>query len=207
VAEPRAPEPENAADGAVQGDPDLSGVPSLYRTAWGVYLVMAIGAVLWLGAGRGALPLDLFLVPASIGRDLLWGVGACLVLLVLWAGAAALLAGPRRLERLMAEMLGPLDGSEVVALALISGFAEEIFFRGAMQQSWGLWPTVGVFALLHTGPGRAFLWWTGFAAIAGALFGWLVIHRGTLLPAIVAHVLVNAINLQRLRRLHVADSA
>lgn len=172
--------------------------PSLYKSAWILYQVLAVGAVLWLGARHGALPLEIFLVPARVPADLAWGLGAGVVLLGLWKGAATILPGARRLEEAMRQLIGRLDASEALALALISGFAEEIFFRGAMQQSWGFWPTVICFALLHTGPGRVFLWWTAFAAVAGILFGWLVTFRGTLLPVIVAHVLVNGVNLYRL---------
>lgn len=178
-------------------EPDFE-PPNLYKSAWILYQVLAVAAVLWLGARHGALPLEIFLVPARVPADLAWGLGAGVALLGLWKGATMAIPGAQGLEEAMRQLIGRLDASEALALALISGFAEEIFFRGAMQQSWGIWPTVICFALLHTGPGRVFLWWTAFAAVAGVLFGWLVSFRGTLLPAIVAHVLVNGVNLYRL---------
>lgn len=172
--------------------------PSLYKTAWGLYLVIAILGVLWLGSQHGALTLDIFLVPATLHVDLAWGLGAGVALLASWWLASKIIPGLRRLEDELATMLEGLDPSEAVALALISGFAEELFFRGAMQGAWGFWPTVVLFGLLHTGPKRTFLWWTAFATGAGAFFGWIVLERGTLLPAIVAHVVVNGVNLWRL---------
>jgi len=97
-------------------------------------------------------------------------------------------------------MLGPLAPGETLSLALISGFSEELFFRGAMQGVFGFTLTLVVFTLLHTGPGRAFRLWTAFAAVAGALLGGLMSWRGSLLAPVVAHVLVNGVNLRRLAR-------
>jgi uncharacterized protein len=87
-----------------------------------------------------------------------------------------------------------------VGLALLSGFAEELFFRGAVQGSLGLWLGTAIFALVHTGPHRSFRLWTAFAAVAGLLFGGLFAWRGSLLAPIAAHVLVNAVNLRELSR-------
>ena len=104
------------------------------------------------------------------------------------------------MEERLAELLGPIDLSEVVALALLSGFAEELFFRGAVQGSWGWLPATVLFALLHTGPGPAFRLWTLFAAVAGMVLAALMIWRGNLLAPVVAHGLLNGINLGRLVR-------
>ncbi|MDA8015806.1 MAG: CPBP family intramembrane metalloprotease, partial [Thermoanaerobaculia bacterium] len=193
-----------------QQDPDhrggsAGGMPSLYKTAWGLYLVLAIVGVVWLGSQHGALPLEVFLVPSELGEDVVWGLGAGAALLAIWWLASKMVPGLRRLEDEFSTMLAGLDPSEALALALISGFAEELFFRGAMQQSWGFWPTVILFGLLHTGPSRIFLWWTVFATGAGAFFGWIVLERGTLLPAVIAHVLVNGVNLWRLARREVDE--
>ncbi len=104
----------------------------------------------------------------------------------------------RELERQLGKLLGPLQPAEVVALALLSGFAEELFFRGAMQASWGFLITTALFALIHTGPGPAYRLWTLFAAVAGLVLGGLMLWRECLLAPVVAHVLVNGVNLGRL---------
>ena len=192
---------EETPNGSSKGPESPEGpMPSLYKTAWGLYLILAILGVLWLGSKHGALPLHVFLVPSTLLVDIGWGLGAGAALLTFWWSASKLIPGLRRLEDELTTMLQGLEPSEALALALISGFAEELFFRGAMQQAWGFWPTVVLFGFLHTGPKRTFLWWTAFATIAGAFFGWIVLERGTLLPAVIAHVLVNGVNLWRLAR-------
>ena len=104
----------------------------------------------------------------------------------------------RELERTLAEQIGAIDTSEALALALISGFAEELFFRGAVQASWGMaWATV-IFTVMHFGRERIFRWWTAFAFVAALVFGGLTLQRDSILAAVVAHTVVNAINLRRM---------
>lgn len=174
----------------------------LYRMAWTFYLVLGLAAVVWIGWRRGAIPLALFVDPRGWWIDLGAGVAAGTALLALWAGAARLLPQARRLEAEIGGVLGPITAGEAVALAVFSGFAEELFFRGALQGAFTsplagwFWATL-LFALLHTGPGPAFRLWSLFAFVAGALFGALMLWRGNLLAPIAAHFLVNAVNLKR----------
>jgi membrane protease YdiL (CAAX protease family) len=161
-------------------------------------MVLAVGGAVWIGFREGEIPLRLFLDVREWWLDLLLGVGAGLLLLGLWKGAERGSSLARDLEEQLGEALGPLGWQEVIALAVLSGFAEELFFRGAVQEAFGWLPATVLFALLHTGPGRAFRLWTLFALLAGLLFGGLMELRGNLLGPVVAHVLVNAINLWRL---------
>ena len=170
----------------------------LYRLGWGLYLVMAVGGCVWIGLRQEVIPLSLFFDPEEWWIDLLLGVGAGLALLGVWWGAERASPLAQSLEKQLALVLGNLGRSDALALALLSGFAEELFFRGAVQGSLGWAAATILFALLHSGPGAAFRLWTVFAALGGILFGGLMVWRGNLLAPIVGHVLVNAINLQRL---------
>jgi uncharacterized protein len=161
-------------------------------------MALAVGGALWIGLREGVIPLRLFLSVREWWLDLLLGVGAGLLLLGLWKGTERVFPLARELEERLGDLLGPLGRSEVIGLAVLSGFAEELFFRGAVQGTFGWLPATVLFALLHTGPGRAFRLWTLFALLAGFLFGGLMELRGNLLGPIVAHVLVNAVNLWRL---------
>ena len=164
---------------------------TIYRLAWGFYLVLAIAAVLWLAIANETLDLTLFVDRENLPLDLGLGVASALVLVGGWRLGRAVVPAMRELEGAFVDILGGLDGGQAFALALLSGFAEEIFFRGAVQGSFGwIWATL-IFGLLHTGPGRAFRLWTVFALVAGLAFAGLTLLRGNLLPAIVGHFLVN----------------
>jgi membrane protease YdiL (CAAX protease family) len=170
----------------------------LYRLAWGLYLAMAMAGVVWIGARRGIIPLSLFVDPRGWWLDLLLGAAAALLLLGFWRGAERAVPLARELDRLLVGALGPLQPAEVIALAVLSGIAEELFFRGAVQGAIGWLPATLAFALLHSGPGKAFRLWTLFAGLAGLLFAGLMEWRGNLLAPVTAHFLVNAVNLWRL---------
>ena len=181
-------------------DPSTRSELDLYRFAWGFYLLLAIGGLVWIGVRDGGIGMALFWRTASFGPDLLLGVAGGILGIGLWQLARVLLPLAAELERQLAEVVGSLPPSEVVALALLSGVGEELFFRGAMQPSWGLWPTAVIFAVVHSGRGRALLLWSGFALLAGLGLGALYSWRDALLAPIVAHVTINLVGLARLSR-------
>ena len=172
----------------------------IYRVAWIFYLVLALGGILWVGLREDHVGLGLFVDLESWWIDLGLGLTAGGLLILVWVLARQSLPAARKLETELAELLGPLNTGEVLALALLSGFAEELFFRGAMQGAWGWLPATLLFALLHAGPGTAYRIWTVFAAIAGLTLAGLMLWRGNLMAPVVAHVLVNGVNLDRLSR-------
>jgi uncharacterized protein len=147
---------------------------------------------------RGGIPAALFLPRAADWWiDPLAGLGAAAVLLFTW-WLARLIPLARELEATLRERLGPLTLGEAYGLALLSGVAEEVFFRGALQPVWGFYPATLIFAVLHSGRGRAMALWTTSALAAGAVLGALMLWRGTLFAPILCHVLVNAAQLRRL---------
>ena len=170
----------------------------LYRLAWVFYLLLAVAAVVWLGAREGTIPLSLFVRWPGAVIDLGLGLAAGLALVGLWSLARSAFESARQLEEELRRLLGAVEPAEVVALALLSGFAEELFFRGAVQSAFGWLVATVLFTVLHTGSGRAFRLWTLFAAIAGLIFAGLVVWRQSLLSAMVAHMVVNAVNLRHL---------
>jgi membrane protease YdiL (CAAX protease family) len=164
------------------------------------YLLMALVGVVWIGWREGRIPLATFINPDAWGADLGLGLGGGLLLVGAWELASRLLPAAREVERRLSEVLGPLRGGDAIGLAVLSGFAEEFFFRGAVQGSWGwLWASV-LFAVLHSGPGSEYRLWTLFAAVAGFLLGGMMAWRGNLLAPVVAHVVTNGVNLLRMAR-------
>jgi uncharacterized protein len=183
----------------LEPQPQPSPAPGrLYRFAWGFYLFLALAGALWIGIQRGVIPLALFVDVRRWWLDLALGLASGLLLLSLWWSAERFFPLARELESRLANALGPLTLSEAVGLALLSGFAEELFFRGAVQGTLGWIGATLLFGLLHSGPGRAFRLWSFFALLAGGLFGGVMVWRGNLLGPAVGHFMVNAINLRRL---------
>jgi len=81
---------------------------------------------------------------------------------------------------------------------IFSSIGEEIFFRGALMPVVGLVVSSAVFALLHIGPKLRYLPWTLSSFVAGLMFGQLFLWSGDLTGAVVAHFIVNFLNLRHL---------
>ena len=173
--------------------------PSLLRMAVIFYGALLGVALLWgVIAGRSLLYASA--AAAERGVVPLWEVA-----LGLLAGAGVILLSrefTRRtqageeLARAFGAVLGRLSVSECLALAALSGVAEEAFFRGALQPLLGWLTNSLVFGLVHFVPRREFLPWTGFALLAGLLLGGLFEVTGNLVAPVVAHATVNAVNLR-----------
>lgn len=102
----------------------------------------------------------------------------------------------RALNDELAELLPPLSNGDAAIAAACSGVAEEVFFRGAMQHAWGLWPTALVFTVLHGFFHPRLLAWMAFAAFCGVVFGYAALWFGSILAPLCAHVVINFLNLR-----------
>jgi membrane protease YdiL (CAAX protease family) len=119
------------------------------------------------------------------------------------ASTELLVRRTRWAQALRAEFRAALEGAssgDLVALAIASGSAEELLFRGAIQPALGLWLTSLLFGAVHFVPSRALLPWTLWAAVMGVLLGLVHEHTGSIAGAVIAHVLINAVNLHRIAR-------
>lgn len=106
----------------------------------------------------------------------------------------------RVLSRELALRLGPLSVLDVAYLALLSGVAEELLFRGALQPQVGFVLASLIFGSVHFVPDRRFLPWTASALLMGFVLGGLLELTGSIIAPITAHVLVNFFNLLQIRR-------
>lgn len=95
---------------------------------------------------------------------------------------------------------------DIFVIALASGFCEEVFYRGVLQNQFGILIASIVFGLCHFA-GKRYLFYAIWAALAGALFGYMIILTGSLWPPILAHITNNFVSLTYLRYRHKADDA
>ncbi len=166
---------------------------------------LALGAFAWARAGqdRFAWVLPDPWIGSSYGVRLAVSLGLGLALGLVVVGATPVLvertAWARALHRELRPIVEPLSSFEIVVLACLSGVAEELFFRGAMQPVLGLLGTSVIFGAVHTGPKRVFFVWSIWAFVMGLLFGLIFEMTGILWGPVLAHVLINERNMAYMR--------
>jgi membrane protease YdiL (CAAX protease family) len=175
-------------------------VPLALWAATLFYLGVLACGLLWQSQRAGGLQ-ALFQPPAE--RLVPWWAAAIAASWLLVLGPALIedrLPPLRQLATDLAAQMQPITPLRIAVLAGLSGVCEEVLFRGPLQSALGWLPASLLFALAHGGGQRRLWVWFVFALTAGLLFGGLVLWYGSLSPAVVAHITVNAINMQRLRR-------
>lgn len=95
------------------------------------------------------------------------------------------------LDEMLLNKLKPID---FISLAFFSGLAEEIFFRGILQNGIGIIPASIIFALLHF-PSKEFAIYALWTFFAGMFFGNIYQITNNLFIVIVAHILNNLLAL------------
>jgi membrane protease YdiL (CAAX protease family) len=174
------------------------------RTALVFYGVLGCVALFW----RMSTPGDSILRPTTAMAEPAWGLvpalAAGLGVGLVAVAVSELLTRFTSLGDALADLLGEslvgIGLADAVLLALASGLAEEMFFRGALQPAVGLvWASL-IFGACHFLPRREMALWSLYAAVMGFVFGLLFEQTGRLVAPVVAHVAVNAINLPRLAR-------
>jgi len=139
--------------------------------------------------------LPLFGDSAPEGKGLLQGLLLGLAVVAACHVGHRLSARLRKATRFLGEFFGPIGVGEACWLALISGVAEEMCFRGALWPQLGLVGTSVFFAICHVVPVRVLAGYPIFAFFAGILLGFLREHTGSVWPCVIAHATINAMNL------------
>jgi membrane protease YdiL (CAAX protease family) len=199
--------PANPSEDGSRGRPHADQDPGrqgFVRTALIFYGAMGCAALIW----RMAASSDSIFAPgggAADGASSVWtAAGAGLVVGLASVAISELLTRGTELGERLADTLGEslagISLGDAILLAVASGMAEEMLFRGALQPAVGLvWASL-IFGACHFLPRREIAIWSLYAVAMGFAFGWLFDWTGHLLAPIVAHTVVNGINLPRLAR-------
>lgn len=167
---------------------------------YGAMLALGVGLGLWRGHLDHWFASDKPLLDLGLGLS----VGLILVAQSRWSMR---FEGMKALASEFGRMLKSLRLRDALVCAIASGIGEETLFRGVVQPEVGLvWASL-IFGLIHTGPGRKYIWWTAFALLAGLIFGLMASFTGNLIAPIAAHMVVNALNLNQLARLGTSEEA
>ncbi len=168
----------------------------------GYAALAALGATLSVALGKNPITREPWLETSGLESVL-----ASLVLGV--AGAALAIIMTRTLlvrtnwARVLHGKLRPLvtgrDDSVLWLMAIASSVSEELFFRGFLSVTIGVWLSSLAFGVLHQVRGTGRFGWAGSAFAMGLFLSVLYALTGQLLGCIVAHAIVNVVNLQHLR--------
>jgi len=190
-------------------DTSRSTLPSTTRIttlAFVVYGPLTVGALAWawLGGGRFPWTFETPWLSAQYSERLALSLGLGLALALTVVAVTPVLVERTRWARALhsefEQIISRLSSAEVTWLAFASGFAEELFFRGAMQPVLGLLSTSVIFGAVHVGPKPVFLAWTTWAFVMGLLLGLIFELTGVLWGPVLAHVWINQRNMTFIRR-------
>ncbi len=105
----------------------------------------------------------------------------------------------RRLHAELRPIALDLGLGEVLLVAGLSSLGEELLFRGLLTPTIGVVASAVLFGVAHQTRGKSrwvwALWATGVGLVLGAIFA----ATGSLVGPLVAHAIINAVNLTYLR--------
>lgn len=94
-----------------------------------------------------------------------------------------------------------LRGIDLIIVASLTGFCQQIFFTGLLLPRFGIVVASIAFGLLHM-PGKKYWIYTVWATLSGALFGWLFLLTNSLWTPITANATCNLIGIIMLKKLN-----
>lgn len=106
-------------------------------------------------------------------------------------------------QRLSAELrpvAKALSLPQILVIAGLSSLGEELLFRGVLTSWLGVLPSAVLFGLAHQMRGPSRWVWIAWATGVGLALGCIFAATGSLVGPLVAHAVINAVNLSFLRR-------
>lgn len=167
----------------------------------GVYATLAAASGLatwWLHGTLLLAPgawLDLGPLAAHAYGGLL-GVTLGLIVARLTPASVSRWTWARELQAELAPFSRGLSAGTVAMVATLSALGEELLFRALLMPLVGLVPQAALFGLAHQLPGRSRWIWVLWASIMGVVLGALYRTTGSIVGPILAHAVINALNLR-----------
>ena len=169
----------------------------------GAILLLVSGIILWFQSRHFT---TIFVSNVRSSKQLLIGLLIGVGMAVTGVAVIYLSVRARNYAR---TLFGRVPGlSSALAMSVIAGFAEEIFFRATLQPIIGLWAASVLFMLVHSGHGSfdgARVIYLLFVFSYGMLLGYVYMSFG-LVAAITAHAVFDLVCLIALRLMSVWDS-
>jgi hypothetical protein len=105
----------------------------------------------------------------------------------------------RRLHAELRPVARDLTLGQILVVAGLSSLGEELLFRGFLTPLLGVPLSALLFGLAHQIKGPSRWVWVGWAMVVGAGLGAIFALTGSLVGPLLAHAVVNAVNLSYLR--------
>jgi membrane protease YdiL (CAAX protease family) len=174
---------------------------------WGAaaYALLGVLALLVATFWRGGSPLlhpQPWLVLETSARHVysgLWGLAFGALLVVCTRVAVARFGWARELHAALRPFASGMSLGSILVIAALSAFGEEMLFRGLLTPAIGVVPQALIFGAAHQIPGRSRWVWVLWATVVGLALGAMYQLSGSLIGPLVAHALVNALNLSYLK--------
>jgi membrane protease YdiL (CAAX protease family) len=169
------------------------------------YVFIGIAAYLgawWRGVSVWAHPRPWVLLDLGVERYLysaLLGTAIAGLVVMTTRALVGRVAFATRLHSELRPLACSMTAGTVIYLALSSALGEELLFRGLLEPWIGLIPQALIFGALHQMGGSSRWVWMAWATIMGLLLGAMYQYTGSLVGPLMAHALINAINLSHLK--------
>jgi uncharacterized protein len=135
----------------------------------------------------------------SLSTSALLGLSLATGVILLTRVAVARSVRARRLHCELRPVARDFTLGQILLVAGLSSLGEELLFRGLLVPALGIVASAVLFGLAHQIKGPSRWVWVGWAAAVGGALGLIFALTGSLVGPLIAHAVVNAVNLTYLR--------
>lgn len=129
----------------------------------------------------------------------LYGMAVAAIVVLTTRFAVGRFPWAQRLHSELRPVAQDLTGPHILLLALLSSLGEEVLFRGLLTPALGVVVSSVLFGVLHQVRGPSRWVWILWATAVGLMLGTIFAATGYLIGPLLAHAVVNAVNLGYLR--------